>query len=118
MVMGLLTALDIVKNDPSYRDRLWRNINFFRTSIKNIGFNIGNSQTAVIPILIKDEVKAYKMALMLEEAGIYADAVFYPAVRKGESRIRLMINASHTIEELEKAVQVFKDCGEALNLLN
>ena len=118
MVMGLLTAIDIIKNDSSYRDRLWRNINFFRTSIKNLGFNIGNSQTAVIPILIKDELKAYKMALMLEEAGIYADAVFYPAVRKGESRIRLMVNASHTLEDLETSIQVFKETGQALNLIN
>ncbi|MBN1621195.1 MAG: aminotransferase class I/II-fold pyridoxal phosphate-dependent enzyme [Endomicrobiales bacterium] len=118
MVCGVLASLDVMRDEPERMQNLWRNIRFMKENLVKLGFDVGNSQTSVIPVLIRDEIKTYKMALMLQDLGIFADAIYYPAVKKKESRFRLALSANHTLEQLEKTIEAFKKAGKAVNIIS
>jgi len=117
IVAGLLAALDIIKKEPQLRVNLWRNVRYLKENLQGLGYDTGNSQAAIIPVIIGDDIKTCQMARRLEHLGIFADAIVYPAVRKRESRLRLIVTSVHSVDELEKTIWVFKKTGKELNLI-
>lgn len=93
---SLIEALNVIEEEPELRQRLWDNIRYFRENLLKLGFNIGNQQTAIFPIIIGDDYKVKEMCRELHEAGIYVNPVFYPAVPRRLSRIRISLTAGHT----------------------
>lgn len=117
-VMGsLLEAIDVVETEPELREKLWQNIYYFRENLLKLGFNIGNSQTAIFPIIIGDDHKVKESCKMLHERGIYANLVLYPAVPQNLSRLRMSLMSEHTQEHLDKALEALEDVGKKLAII-
>ncbi len=105
---SLIAALDVIQNEPHLLQSLWHNIRHFRERLLSYGFNIGRSETAIFPIIIGDDYKVKEAVKLLHEQGIYANPVLYPAVRKSQSRIRMSLMSSHTIDHLDAAFEALK----------
>ena len=117
IVCASLKALEIIQKNTALQDQLEKNTAFFRSEIKKIGFEIKDGDHPIVPIMIRDAKIAQKFATDILKSGIYVIAFSYPVVPKNESRIRVQISASHTIDELKIAIEAFKKCGEKYNLL-
>jgi glycine C-acetyltransferase len=112
-----LAVLDILLNEPEYLKRLWNNTAFFKGELKKAGFDTGNSETPVTPVMIGDMDKAKKFSNRLFEEGVFALPLGFPTVPKGKERLRTIVTAGHTIKDLEKAVAAFTKIGKELNII-
>lgn len=117
VVGSSIEALNVIDSEPQLREKLWSNINYFKENLLNLGFNIGNSQTAIFPIIIGDDYKVKEACRMLHERGIYANLVLYPAVPKRLSRLRISLMATHTREHLDKALNILEEVGKKLEII-
>lgn len=113
---GVLKALQLMQQEPERLEQLWRNVRKMHEGFKSIGFNIGTTQTPIVPLLIGSEMKAFVFAQKLFDAGIFATPAVYPAVRYGEAIIRTSYMASHTDEELDYVLETFKRIGDELGI--
>jgi len=116
-VFSLLAALDVIENEYEIREKLWNNIYYLRKNLIDLGFNIGNAETAIFPIIIGDDFKVKEMCRLCHEAGIYVNTVLYPAVPKRLSRLRISIMAQHTKEHLDYTLEVLESIGKKLDIL-
>ncbi|EQC51313.1 pyridoxal phosphate-dependent aminotransferase family protein [Bacteriovorax sp. DB6_IX] len=106
-VATVKACLEVIEEDTTLHERLWRNVEFMRNGFKEIGFYTYNSQTPILPIFIGDDLKSMQVTKYLAENGVFATPVVPPAVPKGEALIRTSYMASHNIEELTKVLDVF-----------
>lgn len=113
---SMISALDIIENEPDLRRRLWDNITYFKKSLKDAGFNIGNSETAIFPIIIGDDYILREASRYLDEMGIYVNPVPYPAVPKRLARIRMSLMATHTKQHLDTTLNALEDVAKKLKL--
>lgn len=107
---GGCAVLDLLTSDNSYVKKLEENTLYFRTKIKEAGFDIKEGTHPIVPIMLYDAKKAAVMADDLLELGVYAVGFFYPVVPKGQARIRVQISAAHTKEDLDFAIDTFVKC--------
>lgn len=114
---AVLAALDVIENEPELRERLWHNIRYLTRNLRSLGFNLGNAQTAIIPLIIGDDEKVNRMALRLHEMGIFVNPVFYPAVSRKLSRVRLSVMATHTQEDLDLTLEACARAGRELGII-
>lgn len=114
---SLITALDIVVSEPERRQRLWENINYFRKNLLNLGFDLGNSETAIFPIIIGDDFKVKEMCRLLHERNIYTNPVLYPAVPKRLARLRISIMSEHTRKHIDTTLNALEYTGKQLGIL-
>ena len=114
---GIITALKIIQNQPELRASLWNNVYHLKTGLQDMGYNILNTQSQIIPILIGPEEKSLMMENMLFDEGILAPAMGWPAVPVGRSRIRCMPMATHTEAQIGKALDIFQKVGRKLRIL-
>lgn len=117
VIGSVIEALNVIETEPELREKLWRNINYFKKNLLDLGFNIGNAQTAIFPIIIGDDYKVKEACRMLHERGIYANLVLYPAVPKRLSRLRISLMATHTLKHLDKALNALEEVGNKLNII-
>jgi glycine C-acetyltransferase len=110
-------ALDLIQNETDLRKKLWQNINYMKENLKSIGFNLCDSHSAIIPIVIRDEVKLRKIVRDIHERGVFLNAVFFPAVPRDSSRIRLSIMASLTKKDLDEALTVLEDVARKYGII-
>lgn len=108
---SLLEALKVVEEEPELRKRLWDNIHYFHHGVTSLGFNTGNAETAIFPIIVGDDWKVKEICRRLHEAGIYVNPVLYPAVSKRLARIRISLMSAHTREHLDYTLNVLEDLG-------
>ncbi|MGB4440037.1 MAG: glycine C-acetyltransferase [Sedimentibacter sp.] len=111
-----LKVLDMLMESTKYRDKLEENTKYFRREIKKIGLNIIESEHPIVPIMLGDAVLSQKMAERLLEKGVYAVGFYYPVVPKGKARIRTQISAAHSKEDLDFALNAFKEVKEELSI--
>jgi len=114
---GILAALKLIQAEPSLRENLWRNVRRLKAGLASLGFNIVNSETQIIPIIIGSEQKCVDASRYLFENGILAPAIKYPVVKKNESRIRLTTIATHTEEQIDKALDIFSSMGKKFSII-
>ncbi|MBP7508487.1 MAG: glycine C-acetyltransferase [Prolixibacteraceae bacterium] len=112
-----LKALEIIEKDTSLRNKTISNAIYFRNEIKNLGFDVLDGETAIIPVMIYDAPLAVKFAEQLLKEGIYVIGFVYPVVPESKARIRVQISASHNKAQLDKAIQAFKKIGKELELI-
>ncbi len=117
-VAAVLAAIDIIEAEPERRARLWENTRFMLTALRAIGFDCGESSTPVIPIVVGPDQVAFKMAKMLENEGVFVNAVVSPASPPGRAIIRTSYMATHTKEHLTRAVEAFHKVGRELGLVS
>jgi 8-amino-7-oxononanoate synthase len=114
---ALIEAIDVIVEEPGLRDKLWWNIRYFKEQLLNLGFNLGNAETAIFPLIIGDTYQVYEMCKMMHEAGIYANPVVYPAVPMGLSRIRMSLTSGLEKEQLDKTLEVLESTGKKLGVI-
>jgi glycine C-acetyltransferase len=103
---SIIEALNVIEEEPELRQKLWDNIYYFRSGLKDIGVNTGNSETAIFPIIVGNDLKVKDMCKELHEAGIYVNPVLYPAVPRRLARLRFSLMATHKKEHLDKALNM------------
>ncbi|HUU51107.1 MAG TPA: 8-amino-7-oxononanoate synthase [Nitrospinota bacterium] len=117
VVGAIIKAIEIAEKEGGLREWLWRNAVFFRTWLKELGFDTMESNTQIIPILIGDTKKTMDMTEMLLKEGVFAQGIRPPTVPQGYARLRTTVMATHSIEDLEKALNIFKKAGRELNII-
>jgi len=110
-------ALDIIENEPERRERLWENTTKMFTGLKELGFEVGPSQTPIIPVIVGENEKAFLMGMMLQEEGVFANVAVTPAVPDGKALIRTSYMATHTEEHLDLVLKAFEKVGKALGII-
>ncbi len=111
-------ALEIIKTEPWRRERLWQITHFMRKEIKLMGYDIGASETPIIPIVVGDIPIVLKINKMLEDEGVFVNPVVPPAVQPNRCLIRLSFMATHTDDDLNFALEKLRKVGKALKLIN
>lgn len=114
---SLIAALDVIENEPEIRQRLWRNIHYFRSKLQTLGFNIGNSETAIFPIILGDNTLVMKMCQDLHERNIYVNPVLHPVVPRKLSRLRISLMSEHTIKQLDYVLDTLKELGQKYGII-
>ena len=114
IVGASLKVFELIENDNSLIKNLQKNTEYFREEMKNLGFDIVDGTHPIVPIMLYDAVLAKKMSEKLLEKGVYVIGFYFPVVPKDLARIRVQLSAGHTIEQLEKAINSFKEVGEEL----
>ena len=116
-VMAAMAALDIMENEPEHIERLWENAHFMMKGYRDLGFNIGGTQTPIIPIIVGDDEKCFRLWKELYEGGVYTNPVIAPAVPHGMALLRTSYMASHTRAQLERALDVFAKAGKTIGVI-
>ena len=112
-----LAAVDILESSTELVDRLWDNGKYFKAAMKEMGFDTGISQTPITPVMLGEAPLAQQFSRELFEQGIFASAIGYPTVPKGKARIRVMISAAHSRDDLDKGLEAFKAAGKKLGVI-
>lgn len=112
-----MASLDVVENEPQHLENLWKNTKNFKKALKDLGFDIGQSQTPITPVIVGESVLARKMSERLFEEGVFALPIVYPMVARDKARIRTMMNATLEQEHLDFAVNKFEKVGRELEII-
>jgi 8-amino-7-oxononanoate synthase len=112
-----LAALDIMENEPEIVQRMWDNAEYMRAGLKRIGYNTGNSNTPIIPVMIGDDFRTVMAWHALIDQGVYTNPVVPPGVPMGCGLLRTSYMATHTFEHLDRALHGFEVVGENLDLV-
>lgn len=116
-VAACIAAIDILEESDEYVKRLWKNASYFKDEMENNGFDIGSSQTPITPIMLGEAPLAQEMSRDLFDNGIFATPIGYPTVPKGKARIRVMISAAHSKEDLDQGLEKFVASGKKLGVI-
>ncbi len=116
-VGAAICAVDILKSSSTLVEKLWENARYFQGKMKESGFDIGKTMTPITPVILGDVKLARNFSAKLFEKGIFAQSIGYPTVPIGKARIRVMVHAQHSKEELDFAVDTFKEIGKELGVL-
>ncbi len=116
-VAAVSAAVDIIENEPERREQLWKNTTKMLKGFRDLGFQVGHSQTPIIPLIVGDDEKAFIMAVMLQEEGVFANVAVTPAVPNGMALIRTSYMATHTNEHLDIVLRAFEKTGKKLGII-
>jgi glycine C-acetyltransferase len=111
-----LEALDIIRDEPERLERLWDNTAMLKAGLHDLGFDTGMSETPITPVITGDEERTQAFARRLFEEGVFTPAIVYPTVAKGQARVRTIVTADHTEDDLREAMEVFGRVGSELGL--
>jgi glycine C-acetyltransferase len=117
-VAACIAAVDILLQSEDRVQRLWENACYFQNGLKSLGFDIGKTQTPITPVMLGEAPLAQEFSKRLFEEGIFAQAIGYPTVPRGAARIRVMISAVHTKEDLDFALEKFAKVGRELGVIS
>lgn len=111
-------AIDVMLTEPQHLKNLWDNTNYFKAELKKMGFDTGASETPITPVIVGESAKARELSKRLFEEGVFALPIVYPMVAKDKARIRTMMNAALTKEDLDFALQKFEKIGRQLKIIS
>jgi glycine C-acetyltransferase len=112
-----LAALDLLEASTELVDRLWENARYFKAEMKALGFDTGSSETPITPVMLGEAPLAQQFSRELFEAGVFAMAIGYPTVPQGKARIRVMISAAHSKDDLDRGLEAFAQVGRKLGVV-
>jgi glycine C-acetyltransferase len=112
-----LAAFDVLEEEPERIDRLWENTRYFKQGLQAAGFDTGMSETPITPVMVGEAALAHQLSRELFEAGVLATGIGFPTVPKGKARVRTIVAATHTREELDFALEAFQKVGKKLGIL-
>ena len=112
-----MAAIDVVENEPQHLESLWRNTRYFKKALRDLGFDIGQSQTPITPVIVGESGTARKMSERLFEEGVFALPIVYPMVARDKARIRTMMNAALEQEDLDCALNAFEKVARELSII-
>jgi glycine C-acetyltransferase len=112
-----LAALDILETEPQWIEKLWDNTRFFKTGLDTLGFNTGMSESPITPVIVGQAATAAKMSDALFERGVFAQSIGFPTVARDKARLRTIVAATHTKEDLQYALDMFAAVGRELGVI-
>jgi len=112
-----LAAIDVLESEPEHVERLWTHTRRFKKEMRDLGFDIGKSETPITPVIVGESGRAQKLSLRLFELGVFALPIVYPMVAKDKARIRTIMNAALTPEDVTTAIAAFEKAGRELSLI-
>jgi glycine C-acetyltransferase len=112
-----LAAVEVLETEPHWIERLWDNTRFFKSGLQALGFDTGLSESPITPVIAGDGALAMKLSDRLFEEGVFAQGLAFPTVPRGKARVRTIVTATHSREELEFALDCFKRVGSELGII-
>ncbi|NLJ78530.1 MAG: glycine C-acetyltransferase [Tissierellia bacterium] len=116
-VGAIIEAIKMLMESSEYTEKVWNNARHFKEGLGKLGFDTGESETPITPVIIGDEAKAMEFSRNLLKKGVFVSAIVFPTVPRGTGRVRCMITAEHTEDQLDRAVEIFQQVGEEMNIL-
>jgi len=117
VVLACMAALDVLMNEPQIIERLWENTRFFKEGLHTLGFNTGASDSPITPVIAGDGAKAMLLSDKLFERGVFAQGIAFPTVARDKARVRTIVTATHTREDLQYALDAFAAVGREIGLI-
>jgi len=117
VVAACIAAVDVLEHEPQHVKRLWDNTRRFKKAMKDLKFDIGRSETPITPVMVGESGKAKRLSSRLFELGVFALPIVYPMVAQGKARIRTIMNAALTNEDVDFAVNAFEKAGKELEII-
>ena len=112
-----MAAFDVLEQEPKRIQALWDNTTYFKSGLTSAGFDTGMSETPITPVMVGEAKTAHELSRALFEEGVLATGIGFPTVPKGKARVRTIVTATHTRDELDQALGVFRKVGKQLGLL-
>jgi glycine C-acetyltransferase len=112
-----VAAIDVLETEPQHVNAVWRNRDYFLKALKDIGFDTGNSETPIVPVMCGESRTAKELANFIWKKGIFALPIVFPMVARDKARIRVQLCTKHSAEHLDKAAQAFEEGGKKLGLI-
>ncbi|MDE3158447.1 MAG: glycine C-acetyltransferase [Acidobacteriota bacterium] len=112
-----LAAFDVLEQEPERIQNLWNNTKYFKAGLTSSGFDTGMSETPITPVIVGEPKLAHELSRLLFEEGVLATGIGFPTVPKGKARVRTIVTATHTQEELDRALEAFRRIGKRLGLV-
>ena len=112
-----IAAVDVLEESTELVDRLWENTRYFKREMQRLGFDTGKSETPITPVMLGEAHVAQQFSRRLLEEGLFAMAVTYPTVPRGKARIRVMVSATHTRDDLDQALGLFEKVGKEIGVI-
>jgi glycine C-acetyltransferase len=116
-VAACLAAVDLLEESTELVDRLWSNTELFKTEMRNLGFDTGKSVTPITPVMLGEAQLAQEFSRALYQEGVFGMAIGFPTVPRGTARIRVMISAAHSKDDLEQGLAAFEKVGTSLGVI-
>jgi 8-amino-7-oxononanoate synthase len=117
VLAAALAALRIVKNEPERRGRLWRNASFLKQGLSDLGYRLGETASPILPVIVGKEDATMALCAALLKRGVFAHGIRPPTVPEGTARLRVAPTATHTEEELKRALHAFAEAGHEVGVL-
>lgn len=112
-----IESVKLLMESEEFTDKLWSNAKYFKEKLGTLGFDTGKSETPITPVMIGNEAKTMEFSKALLNEGVYVSGIVFPTVPLGKGRLRVMISASHTKEDLDYAVSKFESVGKQLGII-
>ena len=112
-----IAAIQLVKKNPGLVKKLWDNTRYFKKALKDLGFDTGQSETPITPVMVGESGKAHKLADEMFKLGVFVLPIVFPMVDKGKARIRTIVTSAHTRKDLDQATDAFEKAGKKLSLI-
>jgi glycine C-acetyltransferase len=112
-----LAAIDVLESEPQLIERLWSNTRFFKAGLQALGFDTGLSESPITPVIVGDGALAMKLSDRLFEEGVFAQGIAFPTVPRGKARVRTIVTATHSRDELQFALDCFRKVGSELGIV-
>jgi glycine C-acetyltransferase len=117
VVAACIAALDVIRDEPDRLARLWSNAELLKAGLRGLGFDTGESQTPITPVITGDEEKTQAFARRLFEEGVFCPAIVFPTVSRGRARVRTIVTADHSEDDLREAIEIFGRVAAELSLV-
>jgi len=112
-----IAAIQLVQRSPGLVKKLWDNTRYFKKGLKDLGFDTGNSETPITPVMVGESGKARKLADSMFKLGVFVLPIVYPMVAKDKARIRTIVTSAHTKRDLDEAIDAFEKAGREMALI-
>jgi glycine C-acetyltransferase len=112
-----LGAIEVLETEPQLIERLWDNTRFFKSGLQALGFNTGTSESPITPVIVGDAARAMKLSDELFQEGVFAQGIGFPTVARDTARVRTIVTATHTRDELQFALEAFGKVGRAVGVI-
>ncbi|MFN2448107.1 MAG: glycine C-acetyltransferase [Vicinamibacterales bacterium] len=112
-----LAALDVLESEPRWMEQLWENTRFFKAGLAGLGFNTGRSESPITPVIVGEAERAMEMSDRLFQRGVFAQGIGFPTVARAEARLRTIVTATHSREDLQFALDTLGQVGRELGVV-
>jgi glycine C-acetyltransferase len=112
-----IAAVEVLETEPQWMERLWDNTRFFKAGLTTLGFNTGRSESPITPVIVGEAARAMEMSDRLFAAGVFAQGIGFPTVARDQARLRTIVTATHTREDLQYALDMFGKVGKELGVV-